>query len=126
MQSMILLFSHKLTDTQIKDAKESLNVSEFRYLPLHLQKLFSQIPADLKDIREYLKPIDEFLIKDAKRGDFILIQGDFGAVYHFVNLAKKLHLTPIYSTNKRVAKEIFRENKLIKVSEFEHIIFRRY
>jgi hypothetical protein len=123
---MFLLFSHKLTQIQIDDAKESLGVDEFIYLPNELQELFSQIPADLKEIQSYLEPIDMFLIDRAKKGDYVLIQGDFGAVWHFVKTAMELELIPIYSTNKRVAQERFEGDKFIKVSEFEHILFREY
>jgi hypothetical protein len=123
---IFLLFSHKLTQIQIDDAKESLGIDEFIYLPNELQELFSQIPADLKDIQKYLEPIDLFLINEAKKGDYVLIQGDFGAVWHFVKTSFEFELIPIYSTNKRIAKEIFEGDKVIKTSEFEHTIFRKY
>jgi hypothetical protein len=126
MPKMLLLFSHKLTETQIKDAKETLKVDKFVYLPKELQELFSQIPPELPDLNEYLMPIKDFIAQKSNNNDYILIQGDFGAVYNLINFANSLGLIAIYSTNKRVAKEIFIDNKLIKVSEFEHIRFRKY
>jgi len=123
---MFLLFSHTLTALQIKDAKKSLKVDEFIYLPLDLQKIWSSIPPDIEDIKEILKPIKTFLVKNSKKDDYILIQGDFGATCAMVTFSKEIGLIPIYSTNKRVAKEIKESNKLIKISEFEHTRYREY
>jgi len=123
---MFLLFSHTLTALQIKDAKKSLKVDKFIYLPMDLQKIWSSIPPDIEDIKEILKPIKTFLVKNCKKDDYILIQGDFGATCTMVSFSKKIDLIPIYSTNKRVAKEIKEGNRLIKISEFEHTRYREY
>jgi len=56
----------------------------------------------------------------------VLIQGDFGAVYHMVNFAKELGLIPIYATTKRESIELKQGNKIIKKSIFKHIKFRKY
>ncbi len=126
MPKMFLLFSHKLTDEQIKDARESLNVDEFIYLPKKLQKLWSDIPPDIEDIDDYLKPIEDFLKKYAKPNDYVLIQGDFGATYKLVNFAFGNKLIPIYSTTKRIVKDINKDGKIITIREFKHCRFRKY
>jgi hypothetical protein len=126
MPKMFLLFSHKLTEEQIRDAKENLKVSGFIYLPENLQKLWSNIPPDIENIGSYLTPIKEFLKQHAKEGDFILIQGDFGATYIMVNWAFKNGLIPVYATTKRVVREINDNGKIITVREFKHCRFRRY
>ena len=126
MKQMFLLFSHTLTSLQIEDAKKSLNVEEFIYLPFNLQRIWSAIPPDIENIKDLLKPIEEFLEQSSKEGDYALIQGDFGATCYMVSFAKKIGLIPIYSTNKRVAKEIKEGDKLIKISEFKHLRYRRY
>jgi len=59
---MFLLFSHKLTDTQIKDAIQNLKVTDFIYLPDNLQKLWSNVPSDLFDLDEYIEVFKDFLI----------------------------------------------------------------
>ena len=123
---MFLLFSHTLTPLQIEDAKDSLSVEEFIYLPFTLQRIWSSIPPDVEDIRDLLKPIEEFLKQNSKKDDYVLIQGDFGATCYMVSFVKKIGLIPIYSTNKRVAKEIKEGDKLIKISEFEHTRYREY
>ncbi|ADC69270.1 conserved hypothetical protein [Methanocaldococcus sp. FS406-22] len=126
MPRMFLLFSHKLTEEQIKDAKESLKVDEFIYLPKELQELWSNIPPDIEDIEDYIKPIKDFLKKYAKPKDYVLIQGDFGATYKMVNFAIDNDLIPIYSTTKRIVKDIYKDRKIITIRKFEHCRFRKY
>ena len=124
--TMFLLFSHKLTDEQIKDAKENLGVSEFVYLPKDLQKKFSNVPPELEDIKEYSKIFIGFLKNSAKSEDYVLIQGDFGVVFNVVEFCKESNLKAVYSTTKRVSKEKEIDGKIVKISEFKHIRFRRY
>ena len=121
---MYLLFSHKLTDAQIEDAKK-LGVDEFVYLPEDLQRKFSNIPPELESVKKYAKDFEKFL-ENAKSGDYVLIQGDFGLTCHLVNFAKSKGLIPVYATTKRISKDIKKDGKIIKISEFKHIKFRRY
>ncbi|CAB3288132.1 conserved protein of unknown function [Methanocaldococcus lauensis] len=126
MPKMFLLFSHNLTDDQIKDAKENLKVDKFIYLPKELQNIWSNIPPEIEDITDYLKPIKEFLKNNANDGDYVLIQGDFGATYNMVNYAFENNLIPIYATTKRVVKEVIEDGKVITIREFKHCRFRKY
>jgi CRISPR/Cas system-associated endonuclease Cas3-HD len=125
MKRMFLLFSHKLTDEQKEDAKKSLGVEEYIYLPESLQKIWSNIPPEVEDIKLFLVDIKDFLLKNAKIGDIVLIQGDFGAVVEMVEFSKTW-LIPVYATTKRISKEIKKDGKIIKISEFKHVRFRRY
>ncbi|MCQ6253565.1 MAG: CRISPR-associated protein Csx20 [Methanocaldococcus sp.] len=123
---MFLLFSHNLTDDQINDARENLKVDKFIYLPKELQNIWSNIPPEIEDITDYLKPIKEFLKNNANDGDYVLIQGDFGATYNMVNYAFENNLIPIYATTKRVVKEVIEDGKVITIREFKHCRFRKY
>ncbi|GAB1464850.1 CRISPR-associated protein Csx20 [Aliarcobacter cryaerophilus] len=87
---------------------------------------FSNIPSDLNNLDEYLLPIKDFLKENSRFGDVVLIQGDFGAVYHMVNFSKNLGLKSVYATTNRVIEEILVDEKTIKKSIFEHVMFRRY
>ena len=126
MRQLFLIFSHKLTNSQIEDAKKNLGVEKFISLPENLQKLWSNIPPDLKNLDNYLEPIKEFLKQNAKDGDYVLIQGDFGGVYNLVNFAKEINLIPIHSTTRRDVSEKVVNGKVEKLSRFEHVMFRRY
>ena len=126
MKKMILLFSHKLTEIQKEDAKKSLNVDDFIYLPDILQKQWSNIPPKLENLTEYLKPLEELILINATINDYILIQGDFGGVYHMVNFTKKYNFIAVHSTTTRDVKEEIVNGEIIKTSIFKHIIFREY
>ena len=124
---MILLFSHKLTEKQTQEAQEFFEVKEFLSLPQELQAIWSRIPADDENIIPLLAPIKEFLSLHAKRSDTVLIQGDFGAVYHLVNYAKELNIKPLYATTQRRTQEYINEKgENVKKSIFEHRRFREY
>lgn len=125
MKKLYLLFSHKLTPEQIEDAKKNLGVDDFVYMPAILQEKWSNVPAEMEDLSEYAKDFIKFL-DSAKEGDYVLIQGDFGLTYKLVNHAKSKKLIPVYATTKRVSKEINSGNKVLKVSEFDHVRFRKY
>ena len=126
MRKMFLLFSHQITESQIVDAKKSLNVKEFIELPTQLQKLWSDIPADLKSLDDYFRPLQKYLLNNASQHDVILIQGDFGGTHTMVEFCKENQLVPVYATTKREVKELMQDNKIIKTSIFEHVIFREY
>jgi len=126
MKRMFLLFSHKLTDSQEADAKNSLGVSEFVYLNENLQELWSNIPPDMADIKGYLEPLVEFLKYSLSREDIVLVQGDFGATCYISKVLKELGGVPVYATTKRDVVEIKVGDKIEKKSVFEHVMFREY
>jgi len=124
MKKMILLFSHNLTDEQKSDARASFGVEQFVVLPDDLQTLWSNIPADLEDLNEYLQPIQKFLTDNIQKGDIALVQGDFGATCSIASFVKSIGGVAVYATTKRdvVEKEI--DGKIVKTSVFEHVRFR--
>ena len=126
MNKMFLLFSHNLTQAQKDDARDSFNVGEFVKLPDELQNLWSNIPAELKTLKCYLDPLKIYLKANISKDDVVLIQGDFGGVCEMVKFCKDNNILVVHSTTSREVKELMQENKVIKVSTFEHVIFRRY
>ena len=126
MKQLFLLFSHRLTPSQELDAKENLGVTNFVTLPEELQNLWSNIPPVLERLSDYLIPLKEYIRSNAKEGDVVLIQGDFGGCYEMVNYVKSLGLTAVHSTTKRDVVEKTVNGKVEKFSRFEHVIFRLY
>ncbi len=126
MKKMILLFSHKLTPEQIDDAKSSFGVEEFLTIDDELQNIWSNVPADLEDIEEYLQPIRDFLIENMNRDDVALVQGDFGATCAIASFVNFLQGVAVYATTKRNVIEEERDGKIIKTSIFEHVRFRKF
>lgn len=126
MKKMILLFSHRLTQEQKDEAIKKFNISEFVSLPKDLQAIWSNISPDIDSLKEPLKSIKEFLITNSSKGDIILVQGDFGAVYSMVSFCKESGLIALYATTFRQTKEIVKANESIKYSVFKFRKFREY
>ncbi len=127
MRKMFLLFSHQLTDKQKTQAKEKFGIEEFVTMPDELRHIWMQIDPDLPSLMELLQPIRSFLKQKVKKGDFALIQGDFGAVYMMVNYARELGVVCVYATTKRRVTEMIDDNgQVVKKSIFEHRRFREY
>ena len=103
-----------------------MGVNEIHYLPDDLKILWSQIPPDIADISDYIQPIKEWLNKRIKPGDYILIQGDFGATYIMVRWALAKGLKPIYATTERKVIETHDGDKVSSKKIFEHVRFRFY
>ena len=123
---MFLLFSHKLTTLQEADARNSLGIEEFVYLNEKLQKIWSNVPPSLEDLREYLEPIKEYLRENIKANDIVLVQGDFGVTCYMVRVVKELGGVAVYATTKRDVEEIRVGDKVEKKSIFKHVMFREY
>jgi len=126
LTKLFLLFSHEITDKQESDARESLGVNRIIKLPADLQEKWSNVPADLNSLSDYLLPFRNWLEKESTKGDYVLVQGEFGAVYFIVTWAKRNNLTPVYSTTERKAKEKVEGEKVKTVKVFEHVKFREY
>jgi len=125
--SLFLLFNHELTSIQVEDATGNLGVNKIIDLPADLKELWRQVPPELTAIQDYLRPIKRWLIDNARKLDFVCIQGDFGACYIMVNLAFEKGLIPVYSTTEREATEEHLDNGAVKLSHvFRHRGFRRY
>ena len=127
MPSLLLIFNHRITSLQEEDARRSLGVEGITDLPEELKAMWRQIPADLEGINSYLAPIQSWLKCQAKKGDYVLIQGDFGACFIMVNFALEQGWIPIYSTTEREAMEEHGPDGTVKIThQFRHRIFRRY
>jgi len=126
LKNMLLLFSHKLTDSQTKNAIDRWDVGNFIPLPQELQDVWSNISPDIESLHDTLQPIKEFVRKNLHEGDIALIQGDFGASYIMVNFVKELRIKPLYATTKREIQEFEQDGKTIKKSTFEFRRFREY
>ncbi len=127
MPKMLLLFSHLLTEDQEEDANNCLSISEVIPLSQDLQKLWVNIPATKSSLRDYLNPFRSWLKENVNNGDYVLIQGDYGAVYLMVNYAFSVDLIPVYATTERVVVEKLMPDNVVKSERvFKHKRFRRY
>ncbi len=67
-----------------------------------------------------------WLDENASKGDYVLVQGDYGATFMIRTYCLKRKLIPVYATTRRVAQEWNEGGKIITVRELEHANFRRY
>ena len=124
---MILVFSHKLTDIQIKSGNDDLKIQRFEYLPPELQYIWSHIPPNEEDISPYLEGVIQWIDSIANKEDIVLVQGDFGATYKVVNHCKSKELKVVYSTTDREAIEMRDDEGAIYLQhKIRHIMFREY
>jgi len=126
MKKIILLFSHTLTDVQMQDAMATFGVEVSLALPENLQTLWSNVPAELEALGEYLQQFNDYLKKELNQGDVVLVQGDFGATCAMVSTVRLLGGVAVYATTKRNVVERLVDDKMVKTSIFEHVRFRVY
>ncbi len=128
-KKLYLLFNHALTPEQIVNAEKSFGIKNRNIikLPTNLIKLWQNIPPEIDlDISQYLIPLVTYFAQKSK-GDYVLVQGDFGAVYYMVNILKQMGLVPVYATTERnIIEEKLSDNKMITKRVFKHVCFRRY
>ena len=120
---MYILMSHKMTEQQKEDAKQTLNVQCFVVLPTDV---WSQIPAENKNVESSLLQLKAQLMTQAKEGDLLLVQGDYGATFNMVQFTKEIGLIPVYATSKRNVYEVVEGEKVTTVRGFRHVRFRKY
>lgn len=124
---LLLLFNHQITDEQREDAAVSLAVSSIVEPPEAFKGIWKRIPPELEAIWPYLTPARKWMTDNGRAGDFVLIQGDFGAAYLMVRFALENGLVPIYSTTERMAVEEKQADGSVRLTHtFRHCRFRRY
>lgn len=125
--TLFLLFSHTLTATQEADARLSLGVNRILEPPISIRMIWAQVPPDVDELTGYLAPVFSWLVREARPGDFALIQGEFGATWLAVVEAFRLGLVPVYSTTRREAMEEHLPDGRVEIRHtFSHVRYRRY
>jgi hypothetical protein len=127
MARLLLLFNHTLTQDQQDAATRELGITRIITPPLPLRQLWSNIPPDAEALLPLLAPLSAWLKDVGEEGDYILIQGDFGACFLLVNQALRLGLAPVYSTTSRQAVEVRLDDGRVRLEHtFKHVRFRHY
>jgi hypothetical protein len=123
VKTMFVLMSHEMTPVQIEDARSRWGVGRFVTVPC---PLWGQIPPEADSVCDAVEPARAFLRREARPGDLLLVQGDFGATVAMIGEARKLGLTPLYATTRRVADERVEGDRVVTTRHFEHVRFRVY
>jgi len=125
MKKMLLIFSHNLTPEQKEDGEKNLSVKEFITLPYDLQSIWSQIPPE-GEIDETVRFFIEWIKNHAEKGDFVLIQGEFGTTFALADWCLREGLVPVYSTTRRVYEQTEEDGQIVNRHVFRHVRFREY
>lgn len=115
--------NHALTREQEEDARKNLNVDKFINIA---DASWSDIDPSEKSIIKFVEVYKDKLRSQAKAGDILLVQGDFGATYNMIRFAKNMGLIAVYATTNRIVSEQLENGKVVIKREFKHARFREY
>jgi len=127
MNKMLLVFSHRLSEEQEADAEKNYAISEFVEMPAEIAKIWANIPPEPESILDNLNPILDWIKNNAQQGDYVIVQGDYGATYAVVKFCFDNGFIPVYATTKRIVEETVLPDGSTKTTHiFKHIRFRQY
>ena len=127
MPNLVVLFNHTLTEAQEADARASLGVEGIIDPPAHIRRLWAHVPPDAETLHDYLAQVLAWLAETAVPGDFVLVQGEFGATFLTVRFCLENGLVPVYSTTARQVAEKRLPGGTVRIQHvFRHVRFRRY
>lgn len=124
MPRTFCLLNHQLTRKQVGELETIFHSEEILYPSTELSAMWSQIDPE-KDTNEIVQKVIDWLAVTQK-GDFLIVQGEFGTTFKLVDYALKNGLVPIYATTRRVAKEVRDGERIHREYIFEHVCFKRY
>jgi len=126
--SILVIFNHgSLSKEQVQYLYNVKNIIEANilYLSDDLKKDWSSIDT-LPDTVNTTK-IEDFIIAKTVQGDYVLVQGEFGAVFKLVNFCFKMNRIPIYATSKRISQDFVKDDGSVeKRAVFKFVRFREY
>ncbi|MBV5329965.1 MAG: hypothetical protein JZU65_20460 [Chlorobium sp.] len=124
---LFLFFNHTFTLSQQDNARTEMGVDAIIEPPMELRRHWAEVPPTEAQLLPYLQPVFAWINEHALPGDFILVQGEFGACYLLVRFALDMGLVPIYATTERHAREERLTDGRVKMEHtFDHVRFRRY
>lgn len=123
MKTLFILMNHEILPEQRLEAENNFGITDFITIG---NEEWSQINPSDESVIMSVKYYKILLKQKSKKGDYLLIQGDFGATYHLIRFAKSIGLIAIYATTKRIIIEKKIDGKIITKREFKHERFRKY
>ena len=126
MKKFIVLMSHDMSDIQKNDAYENLKVAEIIEAPAEIKAIWGNVdPISDLDISKLDKVIS-WIKNISEKGDYILVQGEFGATFYIVDYCFKSNLIPVYATSIRRVEETREGERVLTNRVFVHEGYRQY
>lgn len=127
MPDLFLLFNHLLTDAQAGQARQELGVENIVMPPEEISRCWANIPPEPESIRDILEPVFSWINTSVSPGDFLLVQGDFGACHLVLEHISSTGIIPVYATTRRQAVEKRIDDDTVQLTHrFSHVRFRTY
>jgi len=125
-RKFLVLFSHSLTKSQRQEIDRRFKASILE-MDSELAARWRGIPPECERLSEIIAPFIDWIRKNAAPGDYVLVQGDFGATFLLVDFCLKSGLNPVYATTTRVHSESHGAEGRVEIrKQFKHVSFRRY
>lgn len=126
MKKLLVLMSHKMTDMQIEDAYKTFDIKEIIESNQDIKNIWSNIePKSSLDLSR-LDLVIKWIEVNSQKGDYILVQGEFGATFYIVDYCFKSQRIPVYATSERRVIEERDGEKITTKRIFAHERFREY
>ncbi len=101
MATLYLLFNHQLTEAQKENAHKVLGVVDIVDLKPWTGDLWSAIPTGEVFPQKEVDQIIQTLTEKTHPGDFLLVLGEWGAVYYIVDWCFHTGRIPCHTTTSR-------------------------
>ena len=124
-KQVFVLISHQLLPEQKQELYDRFGIIELRYLPENLQQIWSNVLYDDKYYTN-LNEIIDYVFSILNKGDYVIVQGNWGYTYKLVEEAKKHNIIPLYAFSVRDSIEEIINGEVVKTTKFRHQCFVEY
>ncbi|MBN2722880.1 MAG: hypothetical protein JXR95_02285 [Deltaproteobacteria bacterium] len=123
---IFVLFNHELTNEQKTDI-QSMGIDEIIIPSEKVTSYWKNIKPSGEIDTDFLKEISVDIDRRLNKGDYILIQGEFGNTFYMVEFAFSRGFIPVYATTTRQYEETkFHDGSILTGHVFRHVSFRKY
>lgn len=124
-KQVFVLISHQLLPEQKQELYDRFGIIELRCLPENLQQIWSNVLYDDKYYTN-LNEIIDYVFSILNKGDYIIVQGNWGYTYKLIEEAKKHNIIPLYAFSVRDSSEEIINGEVVKTTKFRHQCFVEY
>lgn len=118
--------NHEMNGEQTATAVNELKVDCFNTMPPFIDAIWGNVDPEADFDKLEVEKIVKWLKETTVRGDYVLVQGDYGLTFAVVDWCLDNGRKAVYATTRRVAREIVGEGSTIVQREFRHVRFREY